>query len=429
MKFFRSGIGLATLLCVLAVGGIGGWLFYKVRSLPVTLRSEMSWEDALRYQNVLGLEMSSAEKRARVHRAVSRMTDDVEREFPLLKIEFRSIPEDRNGFLQLYRFAKKYDTSDPVFAGLKEFTGQNGSSWDAEKAKRWLEENATLVEEIERIAVMKDRSLSGMPDDYAGFLGGGVVYAANAMIVKARLAADAKDEERSLHWIGAAQNIASHLRETEAPTLLAETMNVLIDQNIHRVVFEDLLPAFGRDADLTKWRSVLAVRNYNPEELSKVIRGEWYTMSRVFFPLLLAQGSDELPDPENFLKCYASLVHDRMSWLEGASLVQLRDLEMLDEGKIKGVSKKGRELMTIAATGAKPWMNGYCTVAPGIASYRAAMDLLILEKQEGALSKESPKAVTLEPLSGVPFVLDVDKRQLLPPATGEEYPEALQLPW
>ncbi|MFT3991378.1 MAG: hypothetical protein QM680_08195 [Luteolibacter sp.] len=375
--------------------------------------------------------MSSAEKRARFQRAVSRMTDEAEREFPLLKIEFRPVPEDQNGFLQLYRFTGKYDTSDPVFAELKGFTGKNRSSWEVEKAKLWLQENAAIVEEIERIAMLKDRSLSGDPPGYVGFIKASMVKsAADVMMVKARLAAEEKDEKLSILYIGAAQNLASHLREIEAPTLLLETVVIGIDRDICQTVFKNLLPSFGRDADLAKWRSVLAVRNYNTEECSKVIRGEWFMMSRFFFPPLLVQGSDELPDPGSFLKYYASLVYDRMSWLEGASLAQLQDLEILDEGKIREVSKKGQEILKVSAMGVEAWKKGYCTAVSKMAKYRAALDLLILEKEypEWSATDMALKA-THEPLSAKPFVFDAVKRRLSPPPEFAGEMEEIDLPW
>ncbi len=304
----------------------------------------------------------------------------------------------------------------------------NAAPWDSAAVKAGLEAHADMVAEYEHIAAMEERSSANMPPDYVGFVGARTAKrGADLLLAKARLAAEAGDEEETLRLIAAAQNLASHFRELEASNLLAETVVVLIDLSVQSTAFEHLLPALGRDTDLVRWRTALSCRAYDPVSFAGVMRGEWNTVAEfMIFPSLVnREDPDCPPDGEMVARVYSSVFHDLVSRLPGRSLSELFDaLDMPEPEDFPKLSHKGREWLGTFWIGNKAWAKGYARAASIIARNQAALDLLIRERESSA----GEPGVDL--LSGQSLVFDPAARTLsMPEAAAKLDVKPLQLPW
>src|ERR1035437_1598166 len=423
MKYRPS---LAFILCLtplLTAGDAGGWAWNKANSERGKAPVGASILEVLRYKEKYRYKYEyiqpTPEQIAKTRETSNRLRDKLVAEFPALRITEHPVPDDQNGFLLLYKLDGGSDSRGlPITYELWQLLDDR-IPWSPELAKRCLAEHADLVAKIERIASLKTRSSANMTADYDGYLGvRKAECCADILLLKARLAAEAKDEKETLRLVAAAQNLASHLREVETPTLLGETIAIRVDLRIHSEAFKHLLPALGRDADLTQWRSVLAARNYTPAEFAKIIRGEWHTMARFCLdPGILDPNDPEVPpDAEALAHAYASsysMQVTRLSMMNFEEFVSQDD--EFSSAPFAQLSWKSRAIEKILFVGSKAWANGYARAASISSQYQATFDLLILEKSGKKLIPEHAAEVRHDPISGLPFLFDPATRALSPP--------------
>src|SRR5690606_18255333 len=136
-----------------------------------------------------------------------------------------------------------------------------------------------------------------------------VKAASDLLIAKARLAAEAGNEAEALRLAAAVQNLASHCREIETPSLLAETIVLLVDLALQEATLQHLLPSIGREADLPKWQAILSSRSYDSAAFAKVMRGEWSIMMNFFLlPVLVNKTHENCPpDADELARAMTSI--------------------------------------------------------------------------------------------------------------------------
>jgi hypothetical protein len=437
MKYRPS---LAFILCLtplLAAGAAGGWAWNKANSergkAPVgaSIFEVLRYKEKYRYKYI----QPTPEQIAKTREEATKRMDQLVTEFPALRITEHPIPDDQNGFLLLYKLGGGSDSRGnlPITYEFWQLLDDR-IPWSPELAKRCLAEHAALVTKIEQIALLKTRSSANMPADYVGFLDAGKAkYCADILLLKARLAAEAKDEKATLRHVAAAQNLVSHLREVETPTLLGEIIAIMVDLRIHSEAFKHLLPALGRDADLMQWRSVLAPRKYTPAGFAKIMRGEWHTMARFcLYPGILDSNDPNAPpDAEALAHAFASSYSMQVTRLNTMNFEELTSQgNGFSSAPFTQLSEKSREIEKALSINSQSWAKSYARAASDFAQYQAALDLLILEKSGKKLVPELAAEITRDPLSGLPFLFDPATRALSPPpAAAKHYVKPLNLPW
>lgn len=82
------------------------------------------------------------------------------------------------------------------------------------------------------------------------------------------------------------------------------------------------------------------------------------------------------------------------------------------------------------AVGTSSWAKGFMTSSQTHAQSRAAIELLILEDEQGSITPEDAKRITHDPISGGTFVYDPASRTLSAPESSQEYSHGpITLPW
>ena len=89
-------------------------------------------------------------------------------EFPELRIEERSVPDEENGFLQIHRLGK-HPESYQFEPGMLDELSDCVNSWDSEKSREFLAKYPAFVTEAERIASLFSQSSTLSRKDYNGF--------------------------------------------------------------------------------------------------------------------------------------------------------------------------------------------------------------------------------------------------------------------
>lgn len=196
-----------------------------------------------------------------------------------------------------------------------------------------------------------------------------------------------------------------------------------------KAAIETLLPALGQNADLSLWKSVFAATSYTPSDLAHVMRGEWNTSSEhIAFPALIVDERDgKLSDAEAVARAYSSLFNAWATTLPTLSLAQIESFS--PQVETSHLSSEGQEYAEVL-TGSEAWIKGYLRASVVSNQQQAALDLLMLEQDGVTLGAADAARVTHDPMTGLPFIFDPAKRELLaPPDSARLSVDPLVLPW
>ena len=343
-------------------------------------------------------------------------------EFPALTITSRSVKPEENGYLLLWEFRGKSEVSGEFAKGL-----EDPAACDLDTGKRLLTEHSALLGQVEKIGALRTRSSSGMPKDCTVLIPTrDVKRCYEILLFKACLAAKAGDQDEALRCVSSCGNIADHLHDLEAPTFLSETVSLLADGSKRRIIMQVMLPAFGKSADLARWRAELARNPYSTTEFARVLRGEWeISADFMMFPLIAVfKRQNLMPDAELVVRFHSSWVSDMMTKLPSSGLADLEKTMALPT--VSGFSEEGGGIIKLMHAGSHTWACGYCTKAVERACALAAMDLLILEKAGTVLGDGDVERVTRNPLTGEAFVFNSARREV---SEKDVTDDPLVLPW
>ncbi|MGC4013503.1 MAG: hypothetical protein QM755_03140 [Luteolibacter sp.] len=219
----------------------------------------------------------------------------------------------------------------------------------------------------------------------------------------------------------------------ETPTLLSETVRILLDLEVQRYSFEHLLPALGKGADLERWKAALARYRYSPSDLADVMRGEFQTMGRqMLLPMVLNDRNPELPgDATELAHAFAAAYDTVVTRMQAQTCVELAENPGLTEPQEAGeLSKENRELLNVLFIGSQSWGHGFVRAITVLSQHQAALDLLIREKG-GTENPGGPATfATQDPVNLEPFVFDSTFRKVhVQTSCDGSKIEPLRLPW
>lgn len=336
-------------------------------------------------------------------------------EFPGLRIEKKPVPDEANAFLLLHQLGKMPEESRPKISESLRALIEGKEPWDLEKAKAGLAESGELLALAEKIAAMPERSSTGMPEDYNGFVAARPAKELfDLLLLKGRIAAEEGDGAEALRLITATGNLSAHFREIEERTLLSETVAILTDLSRMNSSFEHLLPGLGPGVDLAQWKESFATHAYTPGDFASVMRGEWNITSEFFlYPAILRQKPS---DGEELARLHAANFERLANELPGTSWQKFAQdgCQSLLDG-MDGFSGKSAEMAATFSVGNAAWNKGYMRAASVMAIHQAALDLLILEQNGETLTPQSIARLNPDPVSGKAYRFDPATRTLLPP--------------
>ncbi|MEO5913487.1 MAG: hypothetical protein ABIS50_04590 [Luteolibacter sp.] len=338
--------------------------------------------------------------------------------FPELAVTMKSIPDDQNGFLKWLDLLDKIKAANPkVVPGidfpkeLDDYFNHQGA-WNAETAKTWLAQQKLLVDEIHAIGLLPEQSVNGIPIDRWGFIA--ARFGKNCeeiLVLEARVAAEQGDVAAALESVRAAKGLADHFIGIETPTLLAATVNILMQLNLENHVLRDIIPALpAGQVDPAVWEKVLNPTVSSPAEFARLMKGEWSASNRQWLlPFLLdAEGPDCPPDGGDALDFYALRFLETVRSHETATLTDLPTLELPPMSDPSHLSRSSRRVVEILSIGASAWRKGWDCSQSKFAMTQAAFAIM-----EG-------QPIPQEPVYGKDYQWDPATRQLSMPA-GKEF--------
>jgi hypothetical protein len=428
---YRPSRGLIfCLVPLLAIGGTGAWAWNKANHAPLSERAQGDFLAlAKKTPREPAAEDTPAARKA-FREGCAAMKEKMLGEFPGLRIEKKPVPDEANAFLLLHQLGKMPEESRPKISDSLRALIEGKEPWDLEKAKAGLAESGELLALAEKIAAMPERSSTGMPEDYNGFVSARPAKELfDLLLLKGRIAAEEGDEAEALRLITATGNMSAHFRGIEERTLLSETVAILTDLNRMNSSFEHLLPSLGPGVDLARWKENFATQAYTPADFAEAMKGEWNIMSEYFlYPAILRQ---KPADGEKVARFHAANFDKLVTELPGTNWQDFASngCHSLQDG-MDEFSGKSLEIAEAFYIGTPAWHKGYLRAASVVAIHQAALDLLILEQNGETLTSQSISRLGPDPVSGKAYRFDAATRTLLPP---EEIVAAdvkpVKLPW
>ena len=403
------------ILLLLALGG--AWALKENGGVRGLLAREDSVSPAAASMGGKYDEDRSKPKRSRedIQRLAEKWYREILEKHPEMKLSFKDVPDERNGFLQFLNFMDRFGKYGADGLPLPENISAmlNGSSpWDAAAIAKWLEENRALVEEINSIGLMEEQSVKGIDMERTKFFGGRLANECSKLLLAdARLSMEGGDEAAALQSAQAVFGLADHLDRMEMPSLLSETVAILMRINARKAIVNEILGAEGgTTADLAAWQGLLAGDSETPADLAEVFFGEWHHTVRSYLmpgllgdpdylPVLMDSSkaepgtNGEIRDPDAVVEAHLRYFSSLMAQMKNSELGELPGLSANPPDKT-GVSQNGAAILDLLYVGSSAWSKGWTRSQTDKALYQAAL--------QAASGGELP----LEPYTGKPFVID-----------------------
>lgn len=358
---------------------------------------------------------------------------------PGLEPEWRNIPDHENGFLQWLEFNEKHRVNGEIGSETLDLPDDilriisDPAKWDPSAIESFLIENEDFLETITRIGLLPSQSAAGIDVDRWSFVGARFTkQCSELLLADARLAAESGDPGRALRRVRAASGLANHYDQVEAPSLLMETISILVRLQVQDSVMNQLLPNLDpTPGEIAQWREAIRPPDMEPSAFSKILRGEgWVSLGGIVIPVLngdLPESSqiDDIPDRDALLDFYAQ------GYIAGAKRAQAFTLDELVSGDrnqmgfpltADRLSEEAQKLLEITATGASAWAKGW------------TRGMVLSARVDAALAIMAGEEPPLEPFTGLPYIYDPEARTLQVPddprLTGESMKigEPIQLP-
>ncbi|MFD0893872.1 hypothetical protein KBB96_10645 [Luteolibacter ambystomatis] len=257
---------------------------------------------------------------------------------------------------------------------------------------------------------------------------GAHIHAGKILLAKARLAAQAGDETEALRLTGLVGNLADRLHDLDVPNLQTETASLGLERVLQQAIVRHFLPTIGKQADLKRWRPLIEREGrYDPQELAKVMRGEFHTTSRdLLLPMILDERNRLRPrDGMAVARAYAASFDQWVRSMDSAGLKDLQaDPGLEQTWNNSHASAEGRRILDTLFVSSPAWSKGFVRM-----SYRAGLNHTVLDlaaaEQRGERVEERGKE-----LSGGAYVFDSPQRMVsLSASIAVPGVEPVALPW
>lgn len=333
--------------------------------------------------------------------------------YPELAVPDKNVPPERNGFLKWLEFGERFENgatkgskSFPIPGELLKHLSHDGP-WDAAAAKAWLTQEKALIDEIRAIGLMPEQSIGGIDVDRYAFMPARLAKgASDALLLDARLAAGESDVTRALESIQAAKGIATHHGKVETPSLLAVTVQILVDLQVNSYALTEIMPALpaGR-LDPAAWESALRPTVVAPDEYARIMKGEWNVTARQYLlPMLCDITDPKYPsDPDALIDHHAGYFSQIVHAYQGHTVSEWPDIAVTTFPDDSHLSRSSRQLSEQLFVGERAWSKGLLRAQSATALTQAAF----------AVMKGEP--LPSDPIHGLPYRWDAATRTLSAP--------------
>ena len=404
-------VAVGTLL-VVGVISIGGYYSEKSKDEE----SELSVKDDVNVRSMTRSGHEAGKRRTKYTQAdYDAIFADILARYPELEPEWRSVPDEKNGFLQWLLFCENLGdkgAESPLLDLPEEVKKMLDTQyeWDPVVMKAFFDENQEMIAELVRIGLLEEQSSKGISTSrFDGKYAGTARQCGQILCAGARLAAEEGDYGQALTVTQAALGLARH-QEMESPTFVSASVSTLLHLTVRGEVVENILPAMKlTETEYAQWQERLMRRPDPP--LANLVKGEfWAVGSNLLVPGItkfLETHNKEIPDMDAFYDAFAKSYVDVIPQIDSASMLELWiNKEVISEPEIPtALSNESKELYAgLIGNGNVDAWNGYANqLVRSEARYRY---------YDAAFAILAGKEPVNELLTDLPFEFDPETRIL-----------------
>lgn len=339
--------------------------------------------------------------------------------YPELAVEMRDVPPERNGFLKWLELSERFQ-ADPSRSerdgsktlgmpeSLRQFLAGNGP-WNAAEVRAWLAKEKPFLDELRSIGMLPDRSVAGIDVHRYGFINMRLAKECGEMLMlEACLAAEEGNTTAALEAVQAAKGLADHMGKIETPSLIAVTLQLLLEFQVRSYTVAYVIPSLPEGQfDPAAWEQAIHTDPGPPADFVRIIKGEWNVSAQEFLlPILSDLEDPKYPkDPEAAIDYNASNAIELMKAYEGKA--SLRDWDSVTPPPLMDMShltQSSRDVAEMMGVGWRAWSDGLERSQHSVGMTRAAFAIM------------KGETLPVDPVRGLPYVWNPATRELSLPA-------------
>ena len=333
---------------------------------------------------------------------------------PGLAVEFRTVADEDNGYLQWLAFIDECRATGRWPAASESVRNalllpediaamiEEEGEWDPTRFGEWMKEDRALIERIIELGLLPERSAGGIEVERVA---GQMTLPSNLAAILLSLARhdlEAGNSAGALRTLESMLGSACHADGIESPTYLHMVEAAGLRAKLLEFASSERIAAADPET-LGQLRGFIAGARGEPADFAKFPRGEWHVYSAtMMLPMLLKnEGSPDLPaslrqHPELVAETFAATSEASTGRFLTATLREMLSSKTAPEIQVpEGVSEETRRDLNQLCHGLTQglpysWAGQQVQIAMGEAALAVA------------LGEESP----VEPLSGKPYVID-----------------------
>ncbi len=412
-------------ILIVVLSGLVIWHASRIAGSPSPVENGMTepGSPAFRSEWAEKRDQESSRRRGVPGRKSNAFYEAALEKYPDMKPEYRDVPDERNGYLQLILLLEGWVKE--MFPDELRNMLQGEGEWDVGKLRVWYEQNQQLVENLLVVAALPERSMKGISSDrvYSKAARDGITDFSRILSGLSRMAAQSGNEEDALRFLKGCIGMDEQLSGTEAPGILAGVLGEGARSMAEKAFTDHHLARLAGDPDaLRKWRDVVLVRTDPAQQIRRMYLGEWNWMVRQHIAPLMVGEHPESANPEakirnagGFMDTYTNAYRTWMADLANQEAGRLNLVGWKEAPQGENLEGDDTGILAGAFTGIDNLTHGFGHRATGTAQAAAVVSILLGE------------VPPVDPVSGLPFVWDPESRTLARPG-GDQHDKILHVP-
>ncbi|MCF6313902.1 MAG: hypothetical protein L3J39_15760 [Verrucomicrobiales bacterium] len=342
--------------------------------------------------------------------------------YPRLKVEYKNVPDDQNGFLEILEWQEEVigqDRWEPMALPSKFdkiLTLENGNALISNEliaeAQEHLKKHQNLLARAIKIGLLPEQSIAGVSPNrilpLSLALGKNIT---DLLKLNALLEAHNNKSDAAYTTMKAMRGWALHYLNIETPTLLHSTLGIAILLNNQSTIHSQITPLLPpNQVNLFEWSKLMRFQNSLQDHWLQMMRGEWNVCLKTIVAEHLL--NDNPVDPIAQLDSYT------------AAMASLTDPKFWSSPKWEGplppdkLSRKSSGTYEMAKLGMSAYATGYLRSHTILRQYQIAFALKKLEAEGHDLTKLDSTTLDSLPTQILPdlrLTIDFKQRQITAP--------------
>ncbi|MCF6313903.1 MAG: hypothetical protein L3J39_15765 [Verrucomicrobiales bacterium] len=346
--------------------------------------------------------------------------------YPLLKVEYKNVPDDQNGFLKILEWQEDAEVMEKweqtnlpdKFTAIWQSENKKNAFPDntLSEAKAYLKKHQPSLERAMKIGLLPNQSNAGISPDRFYFTS--IPFTKNItdhLKLKACIENEEGDLKSAFQTFRAINGWADHLGEIETPTLILTTLSMAIRLSSQSLIHSRILPQLPNNKNHSKqwepWIKLITLKNDVSKNFLHMWRGEWQHVVHVTW-VKVELLRINLQDYEALLTAYTEDLYDRID-IQTLFTPKSTPLRTHDH-----LSRKSLLTLDLLNLGISACASGYLRSHTILRQYQIAFALKKLEAEGHDLTQLDSTTLDSLPTQILPdlrLTIDFKQRQITAP--------------